>query len=97
MDALEANPNVYFVAPYFIYSTGEIDVPHATMPDLTVLGDVDVDGEVGNSDLILIARYLVNLVDFDDNQFTAADMNEDGAVDNTDLIAVARAIVNVTL
>ena len=54
-----------------------------------MLGDVDADGEVGNSDLILIARYLVNLVDFDDNQFTAADMNEDGKVDNSDLITVA--------
>jgi hypothetical protein len=57
------------------------------------IGDVTQDGEVDNRDLILIARYLVNLVEFNEKQKKAADFTEDGEITNTDLIFIARAIV----
>ena len=56
-------------------------------------GDVSQDGELTNADLILIARYLVHLVDFNEKQKEAADFNKDGLINNTDLVLIARAIV----
>lgn len=56
-------------------------------------GDVTMDGQLTNADLILIARYLVHLIDFNKEQLGLADFNDDGAVNNTDLVLVARAVV----
>jgi hypothetical protein len=57
------------------------------------IGDVTQDGEVDNRDLIMIARYLVNLVQFNEKQKIAADFTQDGIINNTDLVLIARAIV----
>jgi beta-glucosidase len=57
-------------------------------------GDVTQDGSVDNRDLIMIARYLVDLVQFNAEQLEAADYNNDGNVTNADLVLIARAIVN---
>jgi hypothetical protein len=59
------------------------------------IGDVTQDGEVDNRDLILIARYLVHLVEFNEKQKIAADFNEDGNINNTDLVLIARYIVSL--
>ncbi len=58
-------------------------------------GDVNRDGSVSNSDLILVARHVVNLITLTGEQFTLADMNGDGAITNTDIITVARKIVGL--
>jgi beta-glucosidase len=77
--------------------TNKLDVgtrDGAVIIDNTVIkGDVNGDGEVDNRDLIMIARYLVDLVEFSAKQLEAADYNEDGVVDNKDLVLIARAIV----
>jgi len=56
-------------------------------------GDVNGDYELTNADSIMIARYLVELVEFDERQMELADFNDDGDVNNTDLVLIARAIV----
>ncbi len=64
--------------------------------DLTVapkLGDVNQDGEIDNRDLIMIARYLVDLVTFNAEQMILADFNEDGTINNTDLVLLSRFLV----
>jgi hypothetical protein len=58
-------------------------------------GDVNRDGSVSNSDLILVARHVVNLVTLTGEQFTLGDMNGDGQITNTDIITVARMIVGL--
>ncbi len=58
-----------------------------------VKGDVNRDGELNNADLVMIARYLVDLVEFDAKQMEIADFNDDGAVNNKDLVLIARALV----
>jgi predicted peptidase len=58
-------------------------------------GDVTMDGELDNRDLIMIARYLVELVDFNAKQKELADFDEDGDIDNVDLVLIARAIVSM--
>jgi enterochelin esterase-like enzyme len=57
-------------------------------------GDINRDGSVNNADLIMIARYLVDLVEFDDQQMEIADFNNDGKVNNQDLVLIARYIVS---
>jgi hypothetical protein len=57
------------------------------------IGDVNQDGQVDNRDLIMIARYLVHLVEFTDEQKALADINGDEIVNNTDLVLLARVLV----
>ena len=56
-------------------------------------GDVNMDGIVDNRDVIMIARYIVKLLDFNDRQIEIADFNMDGKVSNSDLVLVCRYIV----
>ena len=56
-------------------------------------GDVNLDGAVDNRDLIMIAKYLVGLVEFNEKQLEAADYNKNGEINNQDLVLIARAIV----
>ncbi|MBE6948631.1 MAG: M20/M25/M40 family metallo-hydrolase [Ruminococcaceae bacterium] len=56
-------------------------------------GDVTIDGSITNADVIALARYLVNLVEFNEVQLIAADVDGDGEIDNADLIRLARSIV----
>ena len=67
---------------------GEVDLTVAV-----VLGDVNQDGIVDNRDLIMIARYLVDLVSFSYDQKLLADFNQDGNINNTDLVLISRALV----
>ncbi len=64
-----------------------------------VLGDVNVDGELTNADLILVARYVVRLIDVFTpgyiNVVRFGDMNADGNINNADIIIIARAIVRL--
>ncbi len=62
-----------------------------------VPGDVDGDGEISNTDLIMVARYIVELRDentiADIEQY--GDMDGDEIITNTDLISIARIIVGL--
>ncbi len=55
-----------------------------------IVGDVNGDGGITNSDLILIARHIVGIEETD---VVAGDLNGDGTISNEDLITVARIIV----
>jgi hypothetical protein len=74
-----------------------LDIPVADgaviIDNTPIKGDINGDGEVSNVDLIMIARYLVDLEEFDDKQKEAADYNDDGVINNSDLVLIARAIV----
>ena len=67
---------------------GEVDLTVAV-----ILGDVNQDGIVDNRDLIMIARYLVDLVSFSYDQKLLADFNQDGSINNTDLVLISRSLV----
>ena len=58
-------------------------------------GDVNRDGILDNADLILVARYVVNLYNFDSEAFKLGDMDDSGAIDNSDLIRLARILVGL--
>jgi len=59
------------------------------------VGDVTMDGIITNADVIALARYLVNIVQFNERQIELADYNGDGVIKNSDLIGLARSIVRV--
>jgi hypothetical protein len=93
----------YSTRRYFVYVTADgyegylqsgyvkIDAGSPSYPK----GDVDRSGQVGNSDLILVARHVVHLVTLTGEQFTLGDMDDDNQITNTDIILVARRIVGL--
>jgi hypothetical protein len=93
----------YSTRRYFVYVTADgyegylqsgyvkIDAGSSSYPK----GDVDRSGQVGNSDLILVARHVVNLITLTGEQFTLGDMDDDNQITNTDIILVARKIVGL--
>ena len=58
-------------------------------------GDLNRDGEVNNADLVMLARYLVELETFDAEQLIIGDYNSDGTIDNRDLVLLARYLVGL--
>ena len=57
---------------------------------MTLPGDVDFDGDVDASDALLVLRYVLGLVSFDDTTLAIADVNGDGVVDSADVIFILR-------
>ncbi|MBE6949478.1 MAG: carbohydrate-binding protein [Ruminococcaceae bacterium] len=56
-------------------------------------GDIDFDGRFTNVDVIALARYLINLVQFNEEQLVQADVDCNGIIKNADLIKLARKVV----
>ncbi|MBQ6540408.1 MAG: hypothetical protein IJL71_05235 [Oscillospiraceae bacterium] len=58
-------------------------------------GDANGDGDVGNADLIMVARHVVHIVTLTGKHFEAGDMDRSGDITNTDVIRLARVIVGI--
>lgn len=56
-------------------------------------GDIDEDGDVTSADAVLLARYLVDLTDFSEQQKLTADLDEDGDVTSADAVMMMRKLV----
>ena len=59
------------------------------------LGDVNGDGIFSLSDVILLARYLVNLETLSKEQLDVADVNHDGKATNADVVKLARILADL--
>ena len=55
-------------------------------------GDVNGDGKVTTTDLVMLSRYLAELIELDEFQLKYADMNEDGIIDVLDLALLRRKL-----
>jgi hypothetical protein len=86
LDLLKVNPNIAWVYVDVLAYLDVVEIP---------MGDVDGDTKVTNSDLILIARCVVDLVDLSGAQKLRADVDLDGSVTNSDLIIVAKKVVGI--
>lgn len=63
----------------------------AVIGDVTkVKGDVDGDGIITTTDLVLVARHIVGIVQIDES---LADVNGNGLVETTDLVLMARMLL----
>ena len=60
-----------------------------------ILGDVNVDGNVNITDVLLTSQYAVGSATPTATQRTAADMNSDGVVNISDVLLVARKAVGL--
>ena len=92
----------YPVKVTFIDATSELEkITLATVDGAVIidndylLGDVTLDGEVNNADLVMMARYEVNLETFNGQQMLNGDIDQDGDVDNTDLVNLANYIIHL--
>lgn len=58
-------------------------------------GDVNLDGVLDTTDVILVMRNVLEIVEFNDTQAALADFNGDGAIDATDALMMMRAILDL--
>jgi len=61
-----------------------------------IVGDVNGDYTVSNADLVMLARYLVHMIELDEHQLANADCDGNGTVNNSDLVMLARYLVHLT-
>ena len=64
-------------------------------PDALIPGDLDGDGTVASADAVLLARYLVDLIELTETQRQAADVDHDGAITSSDAVLVARLLADL--
>ena len=56
------------------------------------LGDINGDGKATTTDLVMLSRYLAELIELDEFQLKYADMNSDGIIDVLDLALLRRKL-----
>ena len=89
------------VREFFVSPVGGTDTPIPFVTDNGVihvnyiLGDVNGDGELNGSDVILIMRYVLGIIDLDDTQQAAADYNGDGQINASDALAIMRKVLGI--
>ena len=68
------------------------------IPDISYVpyesGDVNTDETVNIQDVVLIINYILNLIDFDDNQFSLADLNDDSSINIQDVILLVNVVLD---
>lgn len=63
--------------------------------DSDLKGDVDVDGDIDVTDLLLLQKYILNVKSFTPENFINADMDADGRVDVFDLGLLKNTLLNL--
>ncbi|MBR5948050.1 MAG: dockerin type I repeat-containing protein [Clostridia bacterium] len=64
-------------------------------PVPTLLGDVDLDGNVDAADALLALRYVMGLVDLTEEQLAQAEVNGDGEITMMDCLLILRKVIGV--
>ena len=60
----------------------------------SVYGDVNLDGELKVSDIVLLQKYLLSAETLTKYQYETADLNKDGKVDTFDLCLIRKALTS---
>ena len=85
--------------PSWLSLPDSIDTSGIVLAAYSFPGDVNLDGQLTNADLITVARYVVHLIDVFTpgyiNVLRYGDMDRDGEIDNRDIISIARKIVGL--
>ncbi len=64
-------------------------------PSVTLLGDVDLDGEVTATDALLAMRHAMSIITVEGQGFVNGDMDGDGAITASDAILIMRAVMAI--
>lgn len=59
---------------------------------LLQLGDLNFDGEIDQSDLVILMEYVSGIRELSEKQLLVADVNGDGVIDNDDVIVLKECI-----
>ncbi len=65
------------------------------IPPVTLLGDINCDGNVDSTDALIAMRYSMNLVNITAQGISNGDMNGDGAVNATDAVLIMRSVMQL--
>ena len=83
---------------YRTYETGKTDIiipPFSISTCISiVLGDVNFDGLVDVSDIILLISFIVNNITLENPQIAIADINKDDFVNIIDIITILNIILS---
>ncbi|MCC8069206.1 MAG: dockerin type I domain-containing protein [Ruminococcus sp.] len=66
-----------------------------TQVQVTLLGDINVDGSIKSNDLLLLKRYLLGLDDLDNQSLVNADATQDGDVKSNDLLILKKYLLGL--
>ena len=61
------------------------------------LGDVNVDNEISNADILLISKYIYNSESYPIEDLSLADINKDGRITNKDILSIKKYLFNPEL
>ena len=64
-------------------------------PEAGIIGDVDLNGEVTTADALLALRYVMGLVELDEEQLAQADVDGDGEITMIDCLLIQRYAMGV--
>lgn len=68
---------------------------HVVLKSATLLGDVDLDGDVDAADAALLLRSVVSMTALNEEQAQNADVNADSAINAADAATILRSIVGM--
>lgn len=71
---------------------GYADMDGAEKDTTLIYGDINLDGNVDNLDLVVLCRYLVKEIEFNEEQKLRADMVPDGTIDIADLMVLKQYV-----
>ena len=59
-----------------------------------VVGDINQDGAINVLDVVLMVSFILEIGDFNEEEFVASDLNHDNSVDILDIISLVNLILN---
>ena len=67
--------------------------PILLMPEDSITGDVNADGEIDGTDYLMLKRYVLGTYELADENEQCADVNADGGIDTTDYLMLKRYVL----
>jgi len=74
---------------------GMVVWPASANSESTLIGDINLDGDIDVEDLLLLKKHILKISVLDGQRLTNADMSEDGKVDVEDLLVLKKIILKI--
>ena len=72
------------------FMVDNVEITEGELPPSGILGDVDLDGDVDTADALMALRYLMGLIDLNEDQLAQAEVTGDGNVSMADSLLILR-------
>lgn len=57
-------------------------------------GDINLDGQLDVLDIVMAVQYIIGELNFNSDEFCAADFDTNGQIDILDIVALVSTIIN---